>query len=175
MHKRATWAVIGFVVVVVVAAALDSVFFRSHAPASTPGTTSEASGTRSEPSSDAPPCRSNQLKLRINRGGPQEPPRHDNYVTLNHIRGGACRFSGRLKRLLILARDGLAVGGVIQDDGGGFADAYGENLGRHIFRFRYSPKCNTPGPFIAQAQVGDYVASGKIRVFRCGVAPPPFQ
>jgi len=178
MHKRATWVVVGFVAVVVIAAVLNAAFFRSHAPASTQAAIPEASdvtGTRSNPSSDAPPCRSNQLKLIINRGSPQNPSRHDDYVTLTHIRGGVCRFSGHLKRLLILAPDGLAEGGVIQVNAGGFRGLYGASLGERIYWFRYSPKCSHHGPFLAEAQVGDYVASGRIRVFRCGIGPPPFQ
>ena len=98
MHKRATLAVVGFVAVVVIAAALDAVFFRNHAPAST-------QGTLSDPSSSAPPCRSNQLKLRINRGGPKH-PRHDDYVTLNHIRGGVCNFPRRQTRIWTFTPDG---------------------------------------------------------------------
>jgi hypothetical protein len=167
MQKRATWVVVGFVAVVVIAAALDAVFFRSHAPASTRGTTTEA----------APPCRSNQLKLRINSGGPAEPPPHEDYVTLNHIRGGACSFPRRSMRSLIFAPDGLTSGGVWQVGPGhdDFAGTYGGSLSGHLVRFRFSPSCRQPGPFVAQVRVGNYVASRKIQVFRCGIEPPPFR
>jgi hypothetical protein len=179
MHKRATGIVVGFVAVVAIAATLDAVFFRNHAPASTRGTTSEASdvtGTLSdEPLSAAPPCRSNQFQLTVNRGDPRNRSRHDDYVALTHIRGSVCRFSGRFKHFQIFGPDGLAEGGVIQDEGANFAGTYGASLGGHIFRFRFSPNCSQPGPFAVHVQVGDYVASGKIRVFRCGIGPPPFQ
>jgi hypothetical protein len=108
MHKQATWVVVGFVAVVLIAAALNAVFFRHHALASTHAAIPEASdvtGTRSNPS-DAPPCRSNQLELRINRGGPPKPPRHEDYVTLNHIRGGVCSFSRRQTRVWTFTPNG---------------------------------------------------------------------
>jgi hypothetical protein len=186
MHKRATWIVVGFVAVVVIAATFDAVFFRSHAPASTPGTTSVASdvtGSLSVPSSAAPPpCRSHQLELRINSGGPPEPPLHDDYVTLDHARGGACSFSG-LMHLQISTRDGPGQGVLriaplpnVHDEAVDLTDAYaGSLLRRRVVPFRYSPKCSERGPFVAHVRVGAYVATGKIQVFRCGIRPPPFR
>jgi hypothetical protein len=180
MHKRASWIVVGFVAVVVIAAALDAVFFRSHAPASargmtseaTPGTTSKAT-TTSERFSDAPVCRSNQLVLRLNRRSRGYPLRlHDDYVTLL-ARRGVCRFSGRLRSLAIFADGRLVEGGVIQDQGADFAGAYGSDRG-HIYLFRFSPPCRQSGPFVAQVEVGEYVATGKIHVYRCGIEPPSF-
>ena len=166
MHKRATWAVLGFVAVIVIAAALDVVAFRSHAPASTRRTTSETS--------DAPACRSDQLKLRIHRGGPKH-PRHDDYVTLNHIRGGVCSFSRRQTQISIFTADGRGEGGVLEvGPGSDLSGAYGPSLGGQFFRFRFSPGCRQPGPFVAHVEAGDYAADGKIRVFRCGISPPQF-
>jgi hypothetical protein len=168
MHKRATWVVVGFIAVVVIAAALDAVFFRSHAPASTRGTTSEAS--------DAPPSRSNQLELRINRDGPPKPPRHENYVTLNHIRGGVCSFSRRQTRIWTFTPDGRGEGGVLEvGPGSDLSGTYGPSLGGQLFRFRFSPSCRQTGPFAARVQAGDYVDSRKIQVYRCGIEPPPFR
>ena len=168
MHKRATLAVVGFVAVVVIAAALDAVFFRNHAPAST-------QGALSDPSSSAPPCRSNQLKLRINRGGPKH-PRHDDYVTLNHIRGGVCNFSRRQTRIWTFTPDGRGEGGVLEvGPGTDLSGTYGPSLGGQLFRFRFSPSCRQTGPFAARVQAGDYVDSRKIQVYRCGIEPPPFR
>ncbi len=170
MHQRASWAIVGFVAVVLIAAAIDAVFFRSHAPASTRGTTSEAS--------DAPPCRSNQLKLRINRGGSPEPPRHEDYVTLNHIRGGVCSFSRRQTRIWIFTPDGPGERGVLEvGPGSDLSGTYGPSLGGQLFRFPYSPGCREtgPGPFVARVQAGDFVASREIRVYPCGSEPPPFR
>ena len=170
MHKRITWAVVGFVAVVLIAAALDAVFFRSHAPASGPASTR---GTTSE-ASDAPPCRSNQLELRINRGGPPEPPRHEDYVTLNHIRGGVCSFSRRQTRIWIFTPDGPGERGVLEvGPGSDLSGTYGPSLGGQLFRFRYSPGCRQtgPGPFVARVKAGDYEDSRKIRVYRCGIDP----
>ena len=179
MHKRATWVVLGFVAIVLIAAALDAVFFRSHAPASTRGSISEASdvtGTLSEPSSFAPPCRSNQLKLRINSGGPPAPRPHDDYVTLNHIRGGVCSFSRRQTRIWTFTAHGPGEGGVLKvGPGSDLSGTYGASLGGQLFRFRFSPGCRQPGPYVARVQAGDYVASRKIRVYRCGIEPPSFN
>jgi len=168
MNKRATWVVGGFVAVIVIAAAFDAVFFRSHAPASTRGTTSEAS--------DAPLCRSNQLKLRINSGDLSKPRRHEDYVTLNHIQGGVCNFSRRQIRISIFTPDGPGERGVLEvGPGSDFSGTYGASLGGQFVRFRYSPGCRVPGPFVARVQAGDFVASRKIRVFPCGISPPPFR
>ena len=134
------------------------------------GATSEAS--------DAPPCRSNQLKLRINRGGSPEPPRHEDYVTLNHIRGGVCSFSRRQTRIWIFTPDGPGERGVLEvGPGSDLSGTYGPSLGGQLFRFRYSPGCRQtgPGPFVARVQAGDFVASREIRVYPCGSEPPPFR
>jgi hypothetical protein len=186
MHKRATWIVVGFVAVVVFAATLDAVFLRSHAPASTRGTTSEASvtGVPSVPFSAAPPpCRPNQLELTINGHGPP-PPRapHDDYVSLDHARGGVCSFSG-LMHLQISTREGPGQGVLriaplpkVHDDVVDLTDAdAGSLLGGHLVPFRYSPKCSERGPFLAHVRVGAYAASRTIRVFRCGIMPPAFR
>jgi len=180
MHKRATWVVVGFIAVLVIAATLDAVFFRSHAPAATGGTTSEASvtGFLSVPFSAAPPrCTSHQLELTINSHGPPPPQApHDDYVSLTHSQGRACSFSGFID-LRISTIDGPARGVLrIDPNRRDFTDAYGPAFlnGTHLLRFRYSPKCGERGPFVAVAHVGPYVASREIRVFRCGITPPPF-
>jgi len=174
MHKRATWIVVVFVALVVIAAALDAVFFRSHAPASTRGATSNASGVTGTLHSDAPPCRSDQLKLRIHLGGPEH-PRHDNYVTLNHIRGGVCSFSRRQVRMWTFTADGRGQGGVLEvGPGSDLSGTYGASLGGQLFRFRFSPSCRQTGPFVERVQAGDFVDSRKIQVYRCGIGPPSF-
>ena len=152
-----SWAIIGFVAVVLIAAAIDAVFFRSSCHlAFDSGTTSEAS--------DAPPCRSNQLKLRINRGGSPEPPRHEDYVTLNHIRGGVCSFSRRQTRIWIFTPDGPGERGVLEvGPGSDLSGTYGPSLGGQLFRFRYSPGCRQtgPGPLARASKLGTSWPAGK--------------
>ena len=95
------------------------------------------------------------LKLRINRGGSPEPPRHEDYVTLNHFRGGVCSFSRRQTRIWIFAPDGPGEGGVLKvGPGSDLSGAYGPSLGGQLFRFRFSSGCRQTGPFVARVLRG---------------------
>jgi len=63
MRKRATWIVSGFVAAIVVAAAVNAVLPRSHAKAGSTSAAAEATGT----TTGFPPCREDQLALRIEK------------------------------------------------------------------------------------------------------------
>ena len=151
---------------------------------STTSQASEVTGSlQVAPSSGEPPlCGPNQLELRMD-GRPLPPgaAAHEDFVFFSHVRGRACRFSGFMS-LQISTSDGPGQGdiqtpGLTRQDPWDFTDTYGPARlsGAHLFVFRYLPQCGEDEPFVAHVRVGDYFVVGKIRVFRCGIEPPPFD
>lgn len=192
MHKRATWVVAGFIAVVVTVATIDAVFFRSHAPAST----RRASSTNLFGALTS--CTPDELALRIEHrkdlpGGtllplgahvgnePSNLPAREMGVDLQFVHGHGCNFSTDHFRLQVSTRQGRSQG-ILRIVGGGrpkeFFDLYGPQsigIAGRFLPFRFSPTCGQQGPYFASAEVGPYVASHRIRVFRCGITPPSFR
>jgi hypothetical protein len=184
MHKRATWAVVGFVAVVVIASTLDAVSSRSHAPASYRGTTSKAaSGTLVlSPVDVVTPCTQDQLDLRIERWTRPDngPPLVGTYGAELHFVGGhACRVSLRDLNVQISTPAGPGKGmlRMFRTDRSRSAALGPANVGAvphwWFLPFRYSPRCGEHGPFVALAHVGRYVTSREVPVLPCGISPPP--
>jgi hypothetical protein len=192
MHKRATWVVAGFIAVVVTAAILDAVFFRSHAPASTrrasstnlfgalPSCTPDELALRIEHRKDLPGGTTLPLGIGVDEPLPNLPARETG-VDLQFVHGHGCNFSTDHFRLQVSTRDGPAHG-ILRVLGGGrpkeFFDLYGPQsvgIAGRFLPFRFSPTCGGQGPYFASAEVGPYVASHRIRVFRCGTTPPLFH
>jgi hypothetical protein len=186
MHKGATWAVVGFVAVVVIASTLDAVGFRGHAPASNRGTISEAGDVTATfiPLVDVvTPCARDQLELRIEqRTRPDDGPLVGTYgAELHFVKGNACSFSLRDVSVQISTPAGVGQG-ILQ-----VFRAYRNpsvalgpaSVGAvphwWFFPFRYSPKCGEHAPFLALAKAGPYVASREVPVLPCGISPPPFR
>jgi hypothetical protein len=186
MHKRATWIVVGFVAVVVIAATLDAALFRHHAPASTRGTTSEASDVtgRFIPLVDVVrPCARDQLELGIEqRTRPDDGPLVGIYgAELHFVKGHACSFSLRDVSVQISTPAGAGKGilRVFRAYSNQSVALGPASVGAvphwWFFPFRYSPKCGEHAPFLALAKVGPYVASREVPVLPCGISPPPFR
>jgi hypothetical protein len=116
-------------------------------------------------SSPPPPCQQDQLTLEVEI--------LDNpLASLRHAQGGPCLSrdlrltvqiftrSGRGKGLLLGPKTGFE-GGVV------FSRGTAEMVG-----FRYSPRCDERGPFVAAIRAGAYSVRERITVHPCGIEAP---
>ena len=152
-----TWLVLGAVVVVALAAAVDA-FLVDESDESAPATTrfSEPSPRAGEATGDIPRCERNQLRLVIED---LETPT----AALQHVRGDPCETENLAISITIPGRLGRVLG-----PRGAFGGLLSPNS-QQIVQFRYSPACNERGPFLAVVRAGRYTTQRRIPALRCGL------
>lgn len=152
-----TWLVLGAVVTVALAAAVDALLV-DESDESAPATTrfSEPSPRGGEATGDIPGCERNQLRLVIEV--PETPT-----AALQHVRGDLCETENLAIRITIPGGRGRLLG-----PRGAFGGLLPPNT-QQIVQFRYSPACNERGPFLAVIRAGPYTAQRRIPALRCGL------
>jgi hypothetical protein len=158
MKRPLTWLAIAAVVAVALAAVLDAVPSSDSSRHSAPLTSSEAETTTAR--APPPPCRADQLALAIEY---LDAP----VAILRHVEGEPCRLSETPVSVRILARRGEGKGLLLGPEGS-YSGFFASGVER-VIAFRYSPRCDERGPFVAIVRAGDYAVRERIPVLRCGI------